>query len=49
MRFFVKTVVTGFALALGAALFKKVAREIGLDEPREATGAAAGEAATDEG
>jgi hypothetical protein len=32
MVFFARAVVTGFALSLGAALFKKVAKEIGLDE-----------------
>jgi hypothetical protein len=32
MQFFAKAVVTGFALAMGSALFKKVARELGLDD-----------------
>jgi hypothetical protein len=32
MTFFVRAVVTGFALSLGAALFKKVQKELGLDE-----------------
>jgi len=32
MKFFVKAVVTGFALSLGSALFKKVQRRIGLGE-----------------
>lgn len=32
MKFFVKAVVTGFALSLGSALFKKVQRKIGLGE-----------------
>ncbi|HUJ58445.1 MAG TPA: hypothetical protein VLX92_08130 [Kofleriaceae bacterium] len=32
MKFFVRAVVTGFALSLGAALFKKVQRRLGLDE-----------------
>lgn len=32
MVFFARAVVTGFALSLGAALFKKVAKEIGLDD-----------------
>jgi hypothetical protein len=35
MRFFVKAVVTGFALSLGSALFKKVQRHLGLDEDSE--------------
>jgi hypothetical protein len=34
MKFFVKAVVTGFALSLGSAIFKKVQKKIGLaDEP----------------
>ena len=32
MMFFARAVVTGFALSLGAALFKKVQKELGLDE-----------------
>jgi len=35
MVFFVRAVVTGFALSLGAALFKKVAKEIGLDDSKD--------------
>ncbi len=31
MTFFVRAVVTGFALSLGSALFKKVQRQIGLE------------------
>ncbi len=34
MKFFVKAVVTGFALSLGAALFKKVQSRLGLDEDK---------------
>jgi hypothetical protein len=30
MKFFVKAVVTGFALSLGSALFKKLQRKLGL-------------------
>ena len=30
MTFFARAVVTGFALSLGAALFKKVAKQLGL-------------------
>jgi hypothetical protein len=37
MKFFVKAVVTGFALSLGSAIFKKVQRKIGLGEPDKAT------------
>jgi hypothetical protein len=36
MKFFVKAVVTGFALSLGSALFKKVQRKLGLGEPDKA-------------
>jgi hypothetical protein len=32
MQLFVRAVVTGFALSLGGALFKKVAGHIGLGE-----------------
>jgi hypothetical protein len=32
MKFFVKAVVTGFALSLGSALFKKIQRKVGLGD-----------------
>jgi len=32
MKFFVKAVVSGFALSLGSALFKKVQRRMGLGD-----------------
>ena len=32
MKVFVRAIVTGFALSLGAALFKKVAPKLGLGE-----------------
>lgn len=32
MQFFAKAVITGFALSLGAALFKKVSKQLGLAE-----------------
>jgi hypothetical protein len=32
MQFFLKAVVTGFGLSLGAALFKKVAPHLRLDD-----------------
>jgi hypothetical protein len=32
MNFFLKAVVTGFALSLGAALFKQVGKRVGLVE-----------------
>ena len=35
MKFFVKAVVTGFALSLGSALFKKVQRHLGLGDESE--------------
>ena len=36
MKFFVKAVVTGFALSLGAALFKKIASRLGLADDDKA-------------
>jgi hypothetical protein len=37
MNFFLKAVITGFALSLGAALFKKVGKRVGLvDDDRPA-------------
>jgi hypothetical protein len=37
MKFFVKAVINGFAFSLGVALFKKVAKHVGLgDEPKPA-------------
>lgn len=35
MKFVVRAVVTGFALSLGSALFKKVAPHLGLDDKKE--------------
>ena len=32
MMFFARAVVTGFGLSLGAAIFKKVQKQLGLDE-----------------
>jgi hypothetical protein len=49
LKFFAKTVVTGFALALGAAIFKRVSKELGLDDKPVPPGTAAGDAATDPG
>ena len=34
MQFFVRAVVTGFAPALGAALYKTVTKELGFDDNR---------------
>jgi hypothetical protein len=36
MQFFMKAVITGFGLSLGGALFKKVAKDLGLDDTQEA-------------
>ena len=33
MQLLIRAVVTGFGLSIGAALYKKVARQLGLDEP----------------
>lgn len=35
MTFFVRAVVTGFALSLGSALFKKVQGHIGLGDEKD--------------
>jgi hypothetical protein len=35
MRFFVRAVVTGFALSLGSALFKKVQSRLGLGDDKD--------------
>lgn len=35
MTFFVRAVVTGFALSLGSALFKKVQKQLGLDDEKK--------------
>lgn len=32
MKFFVRAVVTGFALSLGSALFKKIQKKVGLGD-----------------
>ena len=37
MKFFVKAVVTGFALSLGSALFKKVQTKLGLGDEAKPT------------
>ena len=36
MQFFAKAVITGFALSLGAALFKKIAKQLGLEDEKAA-------------
>ena len=49
MNFFAKAVINGFALSLGAALFKKVAKELGLETETKKADEEVGqrEAATD--
>lgn len=52
MMFFARAVITGFALSLGAAVFKKVAPKLGLDDKskdkdKESTDLGARDAATD--
>ena len=37
MKFIAKVVITGFGLALGGALFKKVAPYVGLGEEKKST------------
>jgi len=32
MKILLRAVITGFGLSLGAAIYKKVARELGIDE-----------------
>ncbi len=44
MGIFARAVVTGFAFSLGAALFKKVSKKLGLEEAKdEAAKEAAGD------
>ncbi|HVK88857.1 MAG TPA: hypothetical protein VM513_32280 [Kofleriaceae bacterium] len=50
MQFFARAVVTGFALSLGAALFKKVSKQLGLadeDKDKEAERVRQQDGATD--
>lgn len=50
MKFFVRAVVTGFALSLGAALFKKVQKQLGLDtEDKKSAKDAANDVTTQDG
>jgi hypothetical protein len=52
MKLLVRAVITGFGLSIGAALYKRVAKQLGLDEkvnPDEATRSAAGAATSDPG
>jgi hypothetical protein len=37
MKTFVRAIVTGFGLTLGATLFRKVAKKLGLEEDSKAT------------
>ncbi len=34
MQFFAKAVITGFGLSLGAAIYKKVAKQLGFEEDK---------------
>jgi hypothetical protein len=34
MRVLVRAVITGFGLSVGAALYKKVAKQLGLEDPK---------------
>jgi len=45
MTVLIRAVISGFGFSLGAALFKKIAKQIGLDdtEPKREEGAAASE------
>lgn len=38
MQLLVRSVITGFGMALGAAIFKKVQRQLGLGDPEEDKG-----------
>jgi hypothetical protein len=49
MKFFVRAVITGFALSLGAALFKKVQKKLGLDHEEPKSKDAATEVTTQDG
>ena len=54
MKFFVRAIVTGFALSLGSALFKNIAPQLGLDDKKdkekdEAEGVNAQDGASDPG
>jgi hypothetical protein len=46
MKILVKAVITGFGLSIGAALFKKVAKYVGLDD-KSAPSVTAADGATD--
>jgi hypothetical protein len=35
MQIFIRAVITGFGLSIGAALYKKLARQLGLEEPED--------------
>jgi hypothetical protein len=49
MKFFVRAVVTGFALSLGAALFKKLQGKLGLAEDKTDKADAASDVTTRDG
>ncbi len=48
MKFFLRAVVSGFALSLGSALFKKIQKKVGLaDDSKPAPEAVKQDGATD--
>jgi hypothetical protein len=47
MKFFVRAVVTGFALSLGSALFKKIQRKVGLGDDSKSPDVVKQDGATD--
>jgi hypothetical protein len=47
MGFFARAVITGFAFSLGAALFKKVSKQLGLEDSGKADAVGAAEAVED--
>jgi hypothetical protein len=52
MKLLVKAVITGFGLSIGAALYKKVAKQLGLDDkaaPDESSRSGAGAATAETG
>jgi hypothetical protein len=48
MGIFVRAVVTGFAFSLGAAVFKKVSKQMGLEDKSDDAKKAAAENETEE-
>jgi len=46
MKFLAKAIITGFGLSIGAAVFKKIAKYVGLDD-KSAPSVTAADGATD--